>query len=170
MDDDRSDWASFSAWVEANRDKWLRAGYLLTGDLHHAEDLLQDALIAVAKRWSRICDENPDAYLRKCMYHRHVSLWRRRRDVIVESVHDDGYDPVPDSEQRMVVVDALARLTPKQRAVLVLRFYEDLTAVDAAEVLGISVGTVKSQTSIALRRMRVDSPHLGGLLGQEGEA
>lgn len=164
---DRADWESFAAWVEQGRDRWLRSAYLFTGDRHRAEDLLQEALVEVAKRWPRLRTEHPDAYLRRCLYNGHASWWRRRRDVVVESLDDRPYEQAPQIEIRIVLMEALERLTRKQRAVLVLRFYEDLTESAAAEVLGVSVGTVKSQTAAALRRLRGSSTGLDVLIGKE---
>lgn len=166
MNDDAG-WPSFSAWVEQGRDRWLRAAYLITGDLHRSEDLVQDALVEVAKRWSKLRSEHPDAYLRRCLYNGHSSWWRRRRDVIVETVADRPYEQLGSVESRVVLTEALARLTPKQRAVLVLRFYEDQTEAATAEVLRVSVGTVKSQTHAALRRLRESSSDFESLIGRE---
>ncbi|MGH3502085.1 MAG: SigE family RNA polymerase sigma factor [Nocardioidaceae bacterium] len=167
MSGQEAQWAAFSGWVEAGRDRWLRAAYLLTGDLARAEDLLQEGLVAVAKRWPQLADGHPEAYLRRCVYHRHVSWWRSRREVVVDHIRDVGYETTTTSEERLMLTDALAQLTPKQRGVLVLRFFEDLTETSTAEVLGVSVGTVKSQTAAALRRLRVQSPQLAELLGRE---
>jgi RNA polymerase sigma-70 factor (sigma-E family) len=166
---DRQPAESFSAWVAARQHSLLRSAYLLTGDPHRAEDLLQDALLKAALRWGRLKDGNPDAYVRTILYRDHISWWRRRRDSPVPEIpslpllHDD--DAV---ERHLMLWAALARLTPKQRAVLVLRYYEDLTERQTAEVLNVSVGTVKSQSSSALNRLRTIAPELQALLGKEG--
>ena len=153
MDDER---ATFEVWVKASQHRLVRSAFLLTGDLQHAEDLVQDALVKVAVRWSRLSDENVDAYVRRVMYHDHISWWRRKRWPIATSQPDtqavrDHSDAVHDQQ---VVAQALARLTAKQRAVVVLRYFEDLTEQQTADVLGVRVGTVKSQTSVALSRLR----------------
>lgn len=156
---------SFTAWVASRRDRLLRSTYLLTGDVGRAEDLLQDALVKVARRWGRLKDTNPDAYIRKVIYHEHVSWWRSRREVPVAEVLGAAHDESGANERGMLIEQALARLTTKQRAVIVLRYVDDLTEVEAAAALGVSVGTVKSQTSAALRRLREQAPELMELKG-----
>lgn len=158
----------FEAYVQARSAALARTAYLLTGDVQHAEDLLQDTLSRVAERWEAVVrNGDPEAYVRKVMYHRAVDLWRRRRlrEVSTGSVHEheELRGPYDDEEavvRRVVLRDALERLTVKQRAVLVLRFYEDKTEVEAAAVLGCSVNTVKSQTRHALSRLRELAPEL----------
>jgi RNA polymerase sigma-70 factor (sigma-E family) len=152
----------FRDFVRAETPALMRAAYLLTGDSHQAEDLVQSTLAGVALRW-RAASEHPAAYTRKALYHQAVSWWRwrgRRPEslsaVLPEAVHDNG----DDSERRLVVRAALGRLTSRQRAVLVLRYFEDLSESDTAAVLGCSVGTVKSQTRHALARLRVLAPEL----------
>ena len=158
--------AEFVAFVRARQHRLLRAAYLVCGDHHRAEDLLQDALVKLALRWRQVRHGEPEAYLRTVMYRDAVSWWRRRRrealsGAVPEAAGSDSAEAVSD---RMVFASALARLAPRQRAVLVLRFFEDLTEVRTAEVLGVSVGTVKSQTSDALRRLRTLAPELGELI------
>jgi RNA polymerase sigma-70 factor (sigma-E family) len=155
--------AEFTTWVEARQHRLLRAAYLLTGDLQRAEDLLQDALIRVADRWQRLRDGNPDAYVRTILYRDNISWWRRRREVPVPEVYDGVRMEVADVEAQLVVREALNGLTTKQRAVLLLRYFEDLSERDTARVLGVSVGTVKSQSSAALRRLRMVAPQLAGV-------
>ncbi len=152
----------FARWVEARQHVLLRAAYLVCGDAHLAEDLLQGAFVKVAQRWERLRHENPDAYVRRILYRDAVSSWRRTRrevsagaDGVADPVERDG---APDAGQRVDLLRALAELTPKQRAVVVLRFFEDRSEAQAAEVLGVSVGTVKSQTHAALGRLRVLLP------------
>ncbi len=157
---------SFTAWVASRRDSLLRSTYLLTGDIGRAEDLLQESLVKVARRWSRLRDSNPDAYIRKVIYHQHVSWWRTRREVPVPEVLGVAAQSSGDQEGGMLIEQAMRRLTAKQRAVLVLRYLEDLTEVEAAAALGVSVGTVKSQTSAALRRLRERAPELIELRGE----
>jgi RNA polymerase sigma-70 factor (sigma-E family) len=174
-DDERdSDRASFTAFVAARQHALLRSAYLITGDRRLAEDLLQDALFKVAARWPRLRDGEPEAYARRILYRDSVSWWRRHRR---EEVRDPdwlraaadaratrsraGQDDVA---SRLVLDEALGRLTVKQRAVLVLRFYEDRSERETADLLGVTVGTVKSQTSAALARLRATAPELAGLL------
>ncbi|NHC15451.1 SigE family RNA polymerase sigma factor [Motilibacter deserti] len=149
--------STFEEFVAARGPTLARSAYLLTGDRHLAEDLLQSALARALPRWSRI--EDPEAYLRRVLFTEHVSWWRRRRRLTEVPLDDhdapargDGADE--DVPRRLAVEAALRSLTPKQRAVLVLRFYEDLSEAEAATVLGVSVGTVKSQTHVALKRLR----------------
>lgn len=159
--------AEFVAFVQARQHRLLRSAYLICGDHHLAEDLLQDALVKLALRWRLVRDGEPEAYLRTVMYRDAVSWWRRRRRESLSAAvperarSGDGTEAVSD---QVVFANALARLAPRQRAVLVLRFFDDLTEARTAEVLGVSVGTVKSQTSVALRRLRTLAPELGGLL------
>jgi RNA polymerase sigma-70 factor (sigma-E family) len=143
-----------------------RIAYLLTGHRHDAEDLLQTALARAATRWERLDD--PEAYVRRVLYTQAVSGWRARLRRPAERLgHELPPFPAPavDVEVRVVLDQALRRLTARQRAVLVLRFYEDLTEVQAAQLLGCAVGTVKSQTRHALARLRVLSPELADLVG-----
>jgi len=159
------DEAGFTAWVEGVERQLLRSAYLMTGDLHRAEDLVQEALVKVALRWRRLRDGNPTAYARRIVVRDNISAWRKgRREVPVEAVHQESaVSSDPDTE--MVVRRALARLTPAQRAVLVLRHFDDLTERETADVLGVSIGTVKSQNSAALARLRTGAPELLDLIG-----
>lgn len=161
--DDRS---AFDEFVRARSRALARTAYLLTGDHHLAEDLLQHALMQAARRWERI-DTSPEAYVRRAMYHQNISWWRRRKLAETTLEGYDGASPPADSDLRLTVEQALARLTPKQRTVLVLRYFEDLTEVQAAAELGISPGTVKSTTRQALARLRTLAPELADLVGAE---
>ena len=146
---------SFEEYVAARRGALLRTAFLLTGHHEDAEDLVQVALVKVVPRWSRIADD-PEPYVRKVLVHESVSRWRRRR---WREVHTDAVPETPVDDpgaDRLALRDALAHLAPRQRAVIVLRYYEDLTEVETARVLGISVGTVKSQARDALARLRVE--------------
>lgn len=167
-----ADRAAFDAYV---RERWvplLRTATLLTGDRHAAEDLVQETLVRAAQHWSRVDPATADAYVRRILYTRSVDAWRWRRhqpDPVDHSGHD-AVDPEPGSDAvdtRLTLASALALLTPRQRAVLVARFYEDRTEVDAARVLGCSVSTVKSQTRHALERLRVLAPELATTFGRE---
>jgi RNA polymerase sigma-70 factor (sigma-E family) len=157
----------FTRWARARQTHLLHAALLMTDDRARAEDLVQDALTQVAMRWARLRDGSPDAYARKVIYHGNVSWWRHRRR---EALGVDPVDlPAPGEpvERRLLVRRALGVLTPRQRAVVVLRYFEDLPERGAAEVLGVSVGTVKSQTHLALRRLREAAPELAEFLHEE---
>ncbi len=169
MELDRAPHGSFEAWASARQHGLLRSAYLITGDLHRAEDLVQDALFKVAVRWDRLRSGNPDAYVRTIIYRTNVSWWRSRREVPVETVYDEprGDDDV--YERRLMIRDALAKLTRKQRAVLVLRYFDDLSEAQAADVLGVTVGTVKKQAAVARQKLREVSPELGSLVGRPEE-
>ncbi len=156
--------SSFRDFVQARITALSRVAYLLTGDAHLAEDLLQQALIRVASRWeSVVANGDPEPYVRKVLYHQHISWWRRSRrepvsmGTLPETVEADHASAVAVS---LSLQQALARLAPRQRAVLVLRFYEDLSEEQIAAALGCSVNTVKSQTRDALKRMRAFAPEL----------
>jgi RNA polymerase sigma-70 factor (sigma-E family) len=144
-----------------------RAAFLLTGNRQDAEDLVQETYVAMVRHWRRIDSINPDPYVRRIMYSRFVDGWRRQRGVTEHPTAEVG-DPVGGprwsadtthaADDRVVLQAALLQLTPRQRALLVLRYYEDLTEVQAAQVLGISSNTVKSQTRVALQRLRERAP------------
>ena len=161
----------FESWVAARSGALTRTAYLLTGDRQLAEDLVQDTLARVADKWRGIQrGGSPDAYARTVMHHLAIDRWRRRRARPAEVLTDHHPELVgdgPDVERRLVLRDALVRLTPKQRAVLSLRFYDDLTEAQTAAVLGCSVNTVKSQSRAALERLRVLAPDLLASLAEE---
>jgi RNA polymerase sigma-70 factor (sigma-E family) len=158
----------FTEWAAGCQRRLLRAAYLLTGDMHRAEDLVQEALTKVALRWSRLAEGNPTAYALRIIARDNVSWWRRRRDVPTEGLPDGPPGGVARTEPEiaLVVRRALGRLTPGQRAVLVLRHFEDLTERETAEVLGVSLGTVKSQNAAGLARLRTGAPELRSLIGR----
>src|SRR5262249_36298622 len=151
-------------FVRARTAALSRTAYLLTGDHHLAQDLLQIALTRVAARWPQLRAGLPDAYARRIMVNEMTS-WRRPRRYHEKptDTRDDppsGADLATIAVRRLVLHRALARLAPRQRAVLVLRFYEDLSEAETADLLGCSPGTVKSQTHNALARLRVVAPEL----------
>ncbi|MEV0156131.1 SigE family RNA polymerase sigma factor [Micromonospora sp. NPDC050686] len=154
---------SFHEFVVQRSPALSRTAYLLTGDHQLAEDLLQSALARTYRHWRRIHGGDPEAYVRRAMYHQQVSWWRRRRvaerleAVPTERPRDDHSDA---TALRLTLDAALRRLTPRQRAVLVLRYYEDLTEAQVAEVLGCSIGTVKRHGHDAVRRLRAIAPEL----------
>ena len=145
-------YGDFEEFVIARRGALLRTAYLLTGDPHDAEDLVQLALIKVVPKWARIKDQ-PEGYVRKVLARESVKRWRGRRwrevttDTVPETMHHDSTD-------RIALLEELHRLSPQQRAVIVLRYLDDLTEADTAAALGISVGTVKSHARDALERLR----------------
>ena len=145
---------SFDAYVAARYRALLRTAYLLTGNHHDAEDLVQTALVKAVGAWHRI-EDAPDAYVRRILVNENVSRWRRHkgREVLVDAPPEQVSSDAPDDS--LALRQALATLAPRQRAVLVLRYYEDLTERETADVLGIAVGTVKSQARDALARLRV---------------
>ncbi len=158
----------FNAFVRARSSALMRTAYLLTQDHQLAEDLVQTALFKAALRWQRITGD-PEPYVRRILYTESISWWRRRGRRVAESAPGSDeradVDVDVDVDLQLSLERALQRLTPRQRAVLVLRYYEDLTEVEAARVLGVGVGTVKSMHRQALARLRVAAPDLGELIG-----
>ena len=148
----------FTEFVVARQAALLRTAYLLTGHAQDAEDLVQTTLVKVVPQWRRIRDD-PEAYVRRVMVNENISRWRRRRwreqsaDVLPELLATG-----PDHADLIAVRDALATLAPRQRAVLVLRYFEGLSEREIAAQLGIAPGTVKSQARQALARMRAALP------------
>ncbi len=157
---------AFRAFVVTRTPALSRTAYLLTGDAHLAEDLVQTALFKAAKSWHRI-EGDPEAYVRRILYTQNISWWRSRRHMREHQM--GGYDApaaAHDTDLRLSLEDALARLTAKQRTVLVLRYFDDLTEVQTAAALGIGVGTVKSTARQALARLRALAPELADLAGR----
>ncbi|MBA3781769.1 SigE family RNA polymerase sigma factor [Nocardioides sp. InS609-2] len=155
----------FTEWAGGCQRALVRSAYLLTGDLHRAEDLVQEALVKVAMRWPRLRDGNPTAYARQIVVRDNISWWRKRRDLLIETVRDThvrAHEP----EVALVVRRALSRLSPGQRAVVVLRHFDDLTERETADALGVTIGTVKSQNAAALARLRTGAPELLDLIGR----
>ena len=147
----------FDTYVASAWPRLVRSAWLLTGDWHRAEDLVQTMLIRAHGRWSRIQRETPDAYLRAMLATTFLTWWRRRwRGEIpsAELPELPGPDAHGDNEIQQVVRAALLSLPHQQRAVLMLRFHADLTEAATAETLGISVGAVKSYTARALAALR----------------
>ena len=156
---------SFEAWARARQQLLVRNAYLLTGDFQRAEDLVQEALIRAAQRWDVLEDGNPDAWVRTVIYRQHVSWWRRTgRESPVEHVPDRQGDA--DTDGLLLLRSAFARLTPRQRAVMILRYVEDRSVADTAALLGVTEGTVKKQTSLAVDRLRATAPELHELEGR----
>ena len=153
--------AEFTAYVEERRASLYATAYHLTGDRFEAEDLLQSALFSTYRAWDRISDKAAvGGYLRRTMTNLHISAWRRRKlneyptEELPETPGDT--DAMRGTELRAVLWQALARLPELQRTMLVLRYYEGRTDPEIAEILDISVGTVKSSIWRSLRRLRED--------------
>ncbi|MDH6140737.1 RNA polymerase sigma-70 factor (sigma-E family) [Kitasatospora sp. GP30] len=154
----------FTAYVRERRASLYATAYHLTGDRYEAEDLLQSALFSTYRAWGRIADKAAvGGYLRRTMTNLHISAWRRRKlneyptEELPETVGDT--DAMGGTELRAVLWQALAKLPENQRTMLVLRYYEGRTDPEIADILNISVGTVKSSIWRALRRLR-DDEHL----------
>ncbi|GGV89511.1 SigE family RNA polymerase sigma factor [Streptomyces massasporeus] len=155
----------FREFVAMRSTALLRLAVLLTGgDRHAAEDLLQIALMKAYGRWARI--EQHEAYVRQVMYRQQVNRWRLRRHraettvpVLPES--ESGTDAGADSELRIALWAALGRLSKRQRAVVVLRYFEDLPEAEVAALLACPVGTVRSTAHRSLAKLRALVPELG---------
>jgi RNA polymerase sigma-70 factor (sigma-E family) len=155
--------ADFAAYLHARQSSVLRTAYLLTGDRHTAEDLTQTAFAKLYLAWDRVRDQGSmDGYLRRILVNENNSLWRRgwkKREYATEELPE----PAPvvdeyDDGRGAALWDLVQTLPKKARAVLVLRYYEELSEAETAEALGVSVGTVKSQTSRALAALRERTP------------
>ena len=146
--------AAFDRFARARTGALLRFAHVLTGDADRAADLVQDALERTVLAWPRIVNkDDPEGYVRRIIVNRHVSVWRHtRRERLVDDFPDVSY--IPSDPHDAALWEELATLPPRQRAVLVLRFYEDLGEAQTAALLGCSVGTVKSTTSRGLARLR----------------
>lgn len=151
---------SFEAFVAARSSALLQTAFALTGDRQRAEDLLQVALMKSYSRWSRI--HEPEAYLREAMVRTYATWWRRRwRQELptaeLPSVTVPG-DEAAEVDQRLSLIAALNGLPPRQRAVLALRYFDDLPDAQIAQLLGISPGTVRSQAARGLSKLRTRQP------------
>jgi len=150
----------------------LRIAYALTGDQHAAEDLVQTALAKAFVRWSRIRGE-AEPYVKQIIYNDSASRWRRpsrHAETTVAAPPDRAVatDPTHEAHLRLILRDALLALPPRQRAVLVLRYLEDMSIDETAHVLGCRPGTVASQASRALTKLRDLVPDLQQLTTQKG--
>lgn len=172
------DEAQFVAFVQARRASLVHTASLMTGDTHLAQDLVQEALIKLADRWGSVNRGAEYSYVRRTLYRDWVSGWRKqRRERLADDPAPQGdrrqegrHDPVGDWEAGAAVRQALAQLPERQRAVIVLRYYEDMSEQGIAELLGIRPGTVKSQASAAMQTLRRTVPQLEGLSTRKGEA
>jgi RNA polymerase sigma-70 factor (sigma-E family) len=153
--------AEFTAFVVEHADHLLRTAWLLTGDAHRAEELVQETLVRTYVAWTRAHDGDPLAYARRVLANLRVDVWRRRRrevlvspDRLPEAAGAGGQGAADDRDQ---LVRALAALTPRQRRIVVLRHYAGLSETEVADDLGISVGAVKSIGSRALAALRASA-------------
>jgi RNA polymerase sigma-70 factor (sigma-E family) len=152
---------SFRDYVHARSRALLRTAYMLTGNRADAEDLVQAALAKTYLAWDRIEDRGAvDGYVRRAMVNTHISWWRRRR------IEEFPTDEIPDqaiadhsvsNDMQESLRHAIDRLPQRMRAAVMLRYYEDMTEAEVAEVLGVSLGTVKSTVSRAVAKLRIDA-------------
>lgn len=158
-----ADDADFTEFVAAASRRLLRGAYLITGDLDEAQDLLQTALERTYQRWSWVRRrDSPEAYARKILVNAATDTWRRKRarnvrldEAQLPALEDPDLAGLPG---RDALLRRVRELPARQRAVLVLRYYDDLTELETARVLGCSVGTVKSQHARAMARLRRQLP------------
>ncbi|MGP8000543.1 MAG: SigE family RNA polymerase sigma factor [Streptosporangiaceae bacterium] len=157
---------AFREYVTSRSGSLLRMALLLTRNRADAEDLVQAALAKTFLAWDRIEDRGAvDGYVRRAMVNTHISWWRRRR---VEEYPTDEIPDQPvldhsgDSEMQDALRQAVERLPQRMRAAVVLRYYEDMSEAEIAQVLGVSLGTVKSTVSRAVAKLRIDADLLGG--------
>jgi RNA polymerase sigma-70 factor (sigma-E family) len=166
MDDEAR--ALFGEFAQTRTPALIRVAYLLTGDQHAAEDLVQSALAKTFARWHAVRHDDPEGYVRTVMYREQVSWWRRRRrqreTPPTWATPERGPDPTEHAGLRLAMREALLKLPAPQRTVVVLRYYEDLTETQVAEALGCSIGTVRSRTHRAISRLRETLPALEPLL------
>jgi RNA polymerase sigma-70 factor (sigma-E family) len=156
----------FAAYLGARQASLLRTAYLLTGNRHDAEDLVQTAFAKLYLSWDKVRDQGSiDGYLRRILVNEHNSLWRRawkRREHTAEdeTLHrlERPHHDTMDEGTGRALWEAVQTLPRRARAVVVLRYYEEMSEAETAAVLGISVGTVKSQTSRALAALRASAP------------
>jgi RNA polymerase sigma-70 factor (sigma-E family) len=149
------DLPGFQEFVEFRYASLIRTAYLLTGTHEAAEDLVQTALLTTMRHWRTVAD--PMAYVRRAMVNHRTSLWRRigSRELLTEAPPEVGTpDGAANRAERAELLAALGALPVRMRAVLVLRYWEDLSEAETAQLLGCSVGTVKSQASRGLARLR----------------
>lgn len=153
-----NDLGDFAEFVDAELPGLLRYGYALTGNPHDGADLVQTVLEKIGARWTYVSrkTDDPLAYIRRSMANAHISRWRRtKREQLVADLPEPrgGYNPT-DPFEHEPLWQALRELPPRQRAVMVLRYYEGLSEQEISQSLGISQGTVKSQASKAMTSLR----------------
>ncbi|AXB45949.1 SigE family RNA polymerase sigma factor [Amycolatopsis albispora] len=165
------DLVDFEEFVTANLPGLMRYGHALTGNPHDAADLVQTVLEKIGSRWTHVQRKtgDPMAYIRRSMANAHISRWRRtKRENLVADIPDARPYEHADPFEHEPLWQALRALPPRQRAVVVLRYYEGLSEAEIAASLGVSQGTVKSQASKALASLRVKlKPAVEGSGGRE---
>ncbi|WP_214111394.1 SigE family RNA polymerase sigma factor [Acrocarpospora catenulata] len=160
MDDEPGRPASFEEFVHVRGTALLRYGFVLTGNLDDGADLVQEALLRLSDAWPRVrAKDDPEGFVRVTMVRLHISRWRRLRRRLVAQVPEASYR---DADIERLSGDAdiwrlLATLSPRQRTVLVLRYYEDLADEDIAARVGVSRNTVRSLAARGLARLRAES-------------
>jgi RNA polymerase sigma-70 factor (sigma-E family) len=164
-----SDTSGYREYVTARLDGLRRTAFLLCGDWHTADDLVSTALVKLLRHWRRVSGmDQPDAYVRRMLLRAWLDErrrpWRRERPA---AVLPDPQSSTVDLAERLAVLALLAELPPRRRAVLVLRYFCDLSVEETAQALGCTTGTVKSQTARALHALR---GKLVGVPGPEMEA
>jgi len=153
----------FDEFARARMPELLRFGHALTGNPHAAADLVQDALERTMIAWPRVEKQgDPEGYVRRIMVNRNISIWRRhRRETLVLEIPEDPGRRGASHDEPMIrdaaLWERIKTLPPRQRTVIVLRYYEDMSEAQIAAIMGSSVGTVKSQASRALAALRKDS-------------
>jgi RNA polymerase sigma-70 factor (sigma-E family) len=155
----QTDEDEFTAYFAASSARLRRTAFLICGDWQHAEDAVQNAMVKLYGAWAKVRDrESLDGFVRTTLVRGLIDEgrrpWRRERSVEVLPDHADAGSSRSGSDDRMTMLNALAKVPPRQRAVLVLRFYEDCDVAEAARLLACSEGTVKSQTARGLARLR----------------
>ncbi|HWG62347.1 MAG TPA: SigE family RNA polymerase sigma factor [Streptosporangiaceae bacterium] len=157
---------TFREYVDTRSGSLLRMAYLLTRNRADAEDLVQAALAKTYQAWDRIQDRRAvDGYVRRAIVNTHISWWRRRRleEYPTDEIPDRPVaDHAADSELTDALRRALERLPQRMRAAVVLRYYEDMSEAEVAQVLGVSLGTVKSTVSRAVAKLRIDAELIDG--------
>lgn len=154
--------AQFREFVADSQHRLVRFAELLVGDKGRAEDLVQEAYVAAYVAWPRIKEGAPEAYVRRCVINGRTNWWRRRssRELPVDHIIEWQQSATPDEtagvDQRLLVLAALARLTPRERTVVALRYYVGRSEAEIASEIGVAVGTVKSTASRAVAKLRDD--------------
>ena len=150
----------FTAFVHARGRDLLRFAYLTAGNVDDAADLTQEALAAAYVHWRRLEQlESPEAYVRRAIVNRHISLWRRHRNravTVADVTESAAGDEMAAVDNQRVTIGMLATLPRKQRAAVVMRFFADYSDAEIAATLGCTQATVRSQIARALKRLRVD--------------
>jgi len=145
---------SFEEFVASAWPRLRRAAYLLSHDTHEAEDLVQTALVSCYTRWATVRRGDEYSYVHRALVNAYIDTTRRRHPVAVEDVRSDSIAPDHSADDRSQLTELLAPLSPRERSIIVWRYYLDAPEAEVAEHLGVSAGTVKSTASRALARLR----------------